>query len=428
MRGAVEFVYLTGLPMDDLLREVARLPERSIVYYLHLFEDGRGETFVPAEAAERLAAAANAPVYGLYRTYLGRGIVGGRVVSFEAEGEKAARLALRVLAGEKPESIARPEASENPYVFDWRQLRRWGIEEDALPHGSVVLYKQPSFWDLYRWRIIGVISLCIVEALLIVGLLVERANRRRADEGLRESQRELRALTGRLLQAQETERRRIARELHDDLNQGLALLAVHLDLLGQRPPESGARFGERMREMSDRVKQLSSVVHGLSTVLHPSKLEQLGLVAAVRGLCKELTQAHGLAIEFVDQTDAVVDPRRYRPLPLPDRAGGPEQRHQAQRRPACPGRAERRRGRGLPADRRRRGRVRRRHARSQGGARAGQHAGEAAPGRRRDRHRLPTVGRHPDRRPRPAPSPPARSRWSRRRRLPTRGRRRYDGR
>jgi signal transduction histidine kinase len=232
---------------------------------------------------------------------VGRGIVGGRVVSFEAEGEKAARLALRVFSGEKPESIAVPGASENPYVFDWRQLRRWGIEEGALPRGCVVLYKQPGFWDYYGWRIVVVISLCIVEALLIVGLLVERANRRRADEGLRESQRKLRALTGQLLQAQESERRRIARELHDDLNQGLALLAVHLDLLGQKPPDSGARFAERMREMSDRVKQLSSVVHGLSTVLHPSKLEQLGLVAAVRGLCKELTQVHGLAIEFVAQ-------------------------------------------------------------------------------------------------------------------------------
>jgi signal transduction histidine kinase len=208
---------------------------------------------------------------------------------------------LRVFSGEKLESIAHPEASESPYVFDWRQLRRWGIEGGALPHGSVVLYKPPSFWDLYGWRIVGVISLCIVEALLIVGLLVERANRRRADEGLQESQRELRSLTGRLLQAQESERRRLARELHDDLNQGLALLAVHLDLLGQKPPEFGARFAERMREMSDRVKQLSSVVHDLSAALHPSKLEQLGLVAAVRGLCKELAQAHGLAIEFADQ-------------------------------------------------------------------------------------------------------------------------------
>jgi signal transduction histidine kinase len=306
--GEVEFVYLTGLPMDDLLHEVSHLPKETLVYYLHVFEDGRGESFVPAEAVERLAAAASVPVYGIYHTYVGRGIVGGRVVRFEAEGEKAARLALRVFSGEALEGLARVEASGNPYVFDWRQLRRWGIDEAALPRGSVVLFKEASFWDIYRWRIIGVISLCIVEAVLIVGLLVERANRRRADAGLQQSQRELLTLTGRLLQAQESERRRIARELHDDLNQGLALLAVHLDLLGQKPPESGPRFAERMWEMSDRVRQLSSVVHGVSTALHPSKLEQLGLVATVRGLCHELARAHGLAIEFSDRSIAASIP------------------------------------------------------------------------------------------------------------------------
>ena len=78
------------------------------------------------------------------------------------------------------------------------------------------------------------------------------------------SQRELRALTGRPLQAQEAERRRIALELHDDLNQSLALLAVEMDLLGQNPPRSGDLLSDRMHELSGRVKDLSSAVHGLS--------------------------------------------------------------------------------------------------------------------------------------------------------------------
>ncbi len=142
------------------------------------------------------------------------------------------------------------------------------------------------------------IAVCAAEALLIAGLLLERANRRRAEEGLREGQLELRRLTGRLLLAQETERRRIALELHDDLNQSLALLAVDLDLLGQNPPVSGALLGERMHELSGRVKQLSSEVHELSHQLHPTKVEQLGLVVAVRGLCGELSQAHGVDIDF----------------------------------------------------------------------------------------------------------------------------------
>jgi signal transduction histidine kinase len=108
-------------------------------------------------------------------------------------------------------------------------------------------------------------------------------------------------LAGRLLLVQETERQRIARELHDDLNQGLALLSIELELLGQVPPETAIRLTERLNELSARVKQLSSAVHDLAHNLHPSKLDQLGLVASVRGLCKEYVQVHGMLVEFTDQ-------------------------------------------------------------------------------------------------------------------------------
>ena len=184
----------------------------------------------------------------------------------------------------QPRTLSKPERSR--------------VVVELYPQNDDVPHKEPSFWDVYRWHVSGVISLCVLQALLILGLLVQRANRRRAEEGLRESQRQLRLLTGRLLRAQETERRRIARELHDDLNQGLALLSVEMDLLRQRPPASAAQLGGRLQELSARAKQLSSSVHDLSHQLHPSTLGQLGLVAAVRGLCKELAQGHCLPIAF----------------------------------------------------------------------------------------------------------------------------------
>jgi signal transduction histidine kinase len=294
----LEFRYVNELPMEKLLHEVARLPDRSIILYLCFSQDGTGQPFVPGAVLERLAAVANAPIYGVADSYLGRGVVGGHMYSFEGEGQLAARLGLRILEGEKPETISVPESGENAAIFDWRQLRRWGINEGSLPNGSEVRFKEPDLLDLYKWRVIGVITLCVIEAVLISGLLVQRRNRRRAEDGLRESQRELRLLTGRVLLAQETERGRIARELHDDLNQSLALLAVQLDLLSQKPAESPARLNGQIQEMSARVKQLSSSVHDLSHQLHPSKLGQLGLVAAIRSLCRELTQVHGLPIEF----------------------------------------------------------------------------------------------------------------------------------
>jgi signal transduction histidine kinase len=221
-------------------------------------------------------------------------------MSFELAGKNAASLALRILAGERPETIAGLPVSSNEYVVDGRQLRRWGLDEAALPGGTEVRYRDPGLWDLYRWQIVGAIALFILETTLIVALIVQMARRRKAEQDLRMSQVELRRLTGRLLQAQEGESRRIARELHDDLGQGLALLTVQMDLLRQKPPEAAGQLGTRMQELLRQVRQLSSSVHELSHQLHPAKLEQLGLSAAIRGLCHELTHRHGVKIEFTE--------------------------------------------------------------------------------------------------------------------------------
>ena len=91
---------------------------------------------------------------------------------------------------------------------------------------------------------------------------------------------------------------RLARELHDDLNQNLALLSIELDLLCQEPPAANGVVNGRMQELSAQLKNLSSSVHRLSHELHPAKLEQLGLVAAVGGFCREIGAARKIAIEF----------------------------------------------------------------------------------------------------------------------------------
>jgi hypothetical protein len=182
------FTYLTGLPMPDLLGELAHLPEHTVIIYLSILRDGVGTTFVPRDALERLRQAANAPIYGLYETYLGHGIVGGRLLSFAQQGKQAARLGRRILAGEQPAAIAVPEAGANSDRFDWRQLRRWEISEDRLPPGSSVQFKEPSVWDQHKWPIIGIIALCFGEALLNVALLVQQRRRRQAEKALRDSE------------------------------------------------------------------------------------------------------------------------------------------------------------------------------------------------------------------------------------------------
>jgi PAS domain S-box-containing protein len=128
--------------------------------------------------------------------------------------------------------------------------------------------------------------------LRMLGVSIDITQRRRTEEEARE-------VSGRLITAQEDERTRLARELHDDLSQSLALLSVDLDLFGQQQSaEMGDSARGRMEELATQVRSLSSEVHRLSHELHPSKLEQLGLIAAVRSFCKDIMAAHKLAIQF----------------------------------------------------------------------------------------------------------------------------------
>lgn len=114
----------------------------------------------------------------------------------------------------------------------------------------------------------------------------------------RRAERTLRDLSARLMMSQEQERSWLARELHDDLSQKLALLAVELEQLGQRPPSSPAEIRDRTLALWRRTQEISSDLHNLSRQLHPSQFRLLGLVPALKRFCRDFGEQQGLAIEF----------------------------------------------------------------------------------------------------------------------------------
>jgi signal transduction histidine kinase len=114
--------------------------------------------------------------------------------------------------------------------------------------------------------------------------------RKRADRALQESRQELRALAGRLINAEEEERKRISRELHDDLSQKLALLAFDTSSLVLTLPRSVEELKETLRGLQSRVVQLSQDVRQISHQLHPAIVEDLGLSAALNELCEEFSR------------------------------------------------------------------------------------------------------------------------------------------
>jgi PAS domain S-box-containing protein len=366
-----------------------------------------------------LAGAANAPVFSLFDVYLNHGEVGGYLSSLSEQGKVAGIMAMRILRGEKPQDIPRVKGV-NTYMFDWRALKRWGIKENEIPAGSIVINRQYTIWQLYKWYIVGGTCLIIFQALTIFGLLWQRTGRLKSEKAVRESeerfrlvantapvliwmsgrdklftyfnqpwleftglpmevqlgngwaefvhpedlkscidtytvrfdrreqfQREYRlrrrdgeyrwvldvgvprlnadgsfagyigscidvterkiaeealeSLSGRLIEAQDEERKRIAREIHDDYNQRIAMVTLNLEQLGEDVGDSSGETSQKFQELFDRVSELGADLHSLSHRLHSSTLESLGLVAGLEAFCKEFAEQQAMQVDFVHE-------------------------------------------------------------------------------------------------------------------------------
>ena len=142
----------------------------------------------------------------------------------------------------------------------------------------------------------------------IGGVTTDITDRKRTEEALREShqalrrsQEDLRELAGYLLSAQDDERRRLARDLHDDMNQRLAALALDLEVLGRSLPASLAEARHQLASIQYQVVNISDDVHDLAYQLHPSLLDDVGLEVALQDLVRSFGQREKMSVLFNPQ-------------------------------------------------------------------------------------------------------------------------------
>jgi signal transduction histidine kinase len=122
-----------------------------------------------------------------------------------------------------------------------------------------------------------------------------------SEKALTASQTELRKLAGNLLNAQEAERQSLARELHDDLTQRLAILAMDVDALGREHLEVPESMRTQLRELQIRIADIASDVQGMARRLHPSILDDLGLIKALKAECAHFSNREGIDVHFSDR-------------------------------------------------------------------------------------------------------------------------------
>jgi signal transduction histidine kinase len=310
----VALVYMKERTLPELLAAVKAIPTQSLIFYTRYVPlapySPVDRDMYPYEIGGLIAEVAPVPIYASSEKSIGTGVVGGMIRPIDVVGTRVGEMARQILKGTPSEDIPIGTIPTTP-IFDWRQVKRWGIDPSKLPPGSRILFRTPSVWETYRWYIVGTIVLVTAQLLLISGLLRQRARRRHAEEtilareaSLRTSFEQSRQLAGRLINAQETIRASLARDLHDDICQRLATVSMDVDAL--RTSAGDIRDAVTQHAFDELARDTNSTLEGirrLSHDLHPSTLPMLGLVPALRAHCAEIAKRHNVVVEFTTEGD-----------------------------------------------------------------------------------------------------------------------------
>lgn len=161
-----ELIDLSGLTLGEILSRVRMLPPDSIIFFTSVFRDKEGVAFNSPDVLKLISHASNSPVFGFVESHIGKGIIGGRLATLQWQVDKTAEYTQRILAGGQPET---PIVTEDRYrsVYDYKELVRWKIPESSLPKGSVLINKEPGFFERYRPYVIAATVILVLQTALI---------------------------------------------------------------------------------------------------------------------------------------------------------------------------------------------------------------------------------------------------------------------
>lgn len=309
-QGSVKFSLLEDVMIEEILEQLRTLPPESVVLYSAFSRDKTGKIFDYDEIISLIARHCKVPIYTTNEFNLGLGVVGGLVVNGYDQGKAAATMGLRILQGGKPEEMAVVMTSPKRLIFDYSQMQKFHISRAHLPEGSMVINLPQTFYFKYRKWVNGLIVAFAALLLIISGLLINIRKRKKTERELQASQGQLRTLAWRLAEAEETQRKALSRELHDEIGQNLTILGVNLNLLKPIIPENSAdpahsRIGDSLAV----VKQMSERVRSLMSNLRSPVLDDYGLVAAIDLYGRQCMARTGIDVRIRKlQTDLHLSP------------------------------------------------------------------------------------------------------------------------
>lgn len=177
MQDRLKFEFWNKYEFEDILQRVETLSVDSIIYFIPLYVRMNGAYFTAEELMELVSSRRNIPLYSNWEFLLGHGTVGGKLLDGVEHGRNAAESTLRILNGERPETIPVQTDPEGSYIFDYLVLERMNINKGLLPEGSRFINAPKAFYELDKevfWTIMISLVLLIIILVFLVRNIVKR--------------------------------------------------------------------------------------------------------------------------------------------------------------------------------------------------------------------------------------------------------------
>lgn len=187
----IQFRFWDDFSLDELTEKLGRLRKGSLVFINGTVTDHSGHILSSSESTTHMRQACAVPLYSFWDFSLGHGIVGGKLIRATTQGRLAGQLALDVLQGHNPDEIPVIDAGTNEFMFDYNELKRFGLSMKALPKGSLIINRPPPFYALSKGQLWGGFGLMTVLSGL---LLMTLWGRRKAEKALSASEAQIKLL------------------------------------------------------------------------------------------------------------------------------------------------------------------------------------------------------------------------------------------
>ncbi len=331
------FEYVDGLSMAKVVERLGRLTGNELVLLVNFTTDGLGETYSYDRSAWLIASRCKVPILTMWDFYLGSGVLGGLMISGEAQGERVARLVIDQIWGQSHDFSGQVLTTANTFSFDYNKMKWFDVSYSDLPKGSIVTEEPQSVLWKYKkfgWSILG-IALALETTVIILSVLMYRSKkaeaelekhrnhleelveqrtfelsnandqligeineRKKVEAALLESEEVLHQLSNNLLTVQENERQRISAELHDELGQSLAALKLQLrGVAGGLGDEPVDVLLQECEDLRSSINDIIENVRRLSRDLSPVLLDDLGIDAALEYLVNNFCRLSGIEAE-----------------------------------------------------------------------------------------------------------------------------------